>query len=197
SVRLEEMAEHISTTERTSAEAERNSVDRFTAAFLKDKIGLEFVGRISGVTRFGLFVKLDQTGADGLVPIRSLPSDYYVHDEAQHALIGKRTGRVFRLGATVLTRVMEADTITGSTVFELVNGEAGAEVAGYVSKNTPSGDFSRRRPQDRNGDRKKSFGGKDRGNDGKKRSQKPKSGPKNKPKNDGPKGKNPPRRDDR
>jgi ribonuclease R len=64
-VRLEEISGHISTTERNSALAERNSVDRFTAAFLLDKIGAEFSGRISGVTRFGLFIKLDQTGADG------------------------------------------------------------------------------------------------------------------------------------
>lgn len=133
-VKLFEIADHISTTERTSAESERNAVDRFTAAYLRDKIGMEFIGRISGVTRFGLFIKLQDTGADGLVPIRSLPSDYYVHDEANHALVGKRTGRVFRLGAPVLVRILEADPITASTVFELVNGEAGAEVMGYKSK---------------------------------------------------------------
>ena len=134
SVKLFEIADHISTTERTSAESERNAVDRFTAAYLRDKIGMEFEGRISGVTRFGLFIKLKETGADGLVPIRSLPSDYYVHDEANHALVGKRTGRVFRLSGAVLVRVLEADPITASTVFELVNGEAGAEVIGYKSK---------------------------------------------------------------
>lgn len=132
--KLFEIADHISATERTSAESERNAVDRFTAAFLRDKIGMEFVGRISGVTRFGLFIKLQETGADGLVPIRSLPSDYYVHDEANHALVGKRTGRVFRLAAPVLVRILEADPITASTVFELVNGEAGADLVGYKSK---------------------------------------------------------------
>lgn len=133
-VKTYEIADHISATERTSAEAERNAVDRFTAAYLRDKIGMEFEGRVSGVTRFGLFIKLKETGADGLVPIRSLPSDYYVHDEANHALVGKRTGRVFRLGAPILVRILEADPITASTVFELVNGEAGAEVAGYKAK---------------------------------------------------------------
>ncbi len=138
-VKMFEIADHISATERTSAESERNAVDRFTAAYLSDKIGMEFAGRISGVTRFGLFIKLKDTGADGLVPIRSLPSDFYVHDEANHSLVGKRTGRVFRLGAPVLVRILEADPITASTVFELVNGEAGAEVTGYKSKgNVPS-----------------------------------------------------------
>lgn len=130
-VRLSEMAAHISATERVSAEAERNAVDRFTAAFLRNKIGSAFEGRIAGVTRFGLFVKLKDTGADGLVPIRTLPTDYYHHDERQHALVGRRTGRVFRLGASVMVRVLEADPMTGSTVFELMNGEYGADIDGY------------------------------------------------------------------
>lgn len=184
SVKLFEMADHISGTERTSAEAERNAVDRFTAAFLKDKIGMEFVGRISGVTRFGLFIKLQDTGADGLVPIRSLPSDYYVHDEANHALVGKRTGRVFRLGAPVLVRIIEADPVTASTVFELVNGEAGAEVDGYKSKGHSSGGYSspsfrRDKNTSRSGKQTKKgkFGDKKRSenNSDKKRPQKPKS----------------------
>ncbi len=133
-VKLSEISQHISGTERTSAEAERNSVDRFTAAYLSDKIGMQFEGRIGGVTRFGLFIKLTATGADGLVPIRTLPGDYYIHDEAHHALIGRRTGRIFRLGAPVLVSIVEADPLTGSSLFELVNGEAGAEVDGYKSK---------------------------------------------------------------
>lgn len=135
-VKLTEIAEHISMTERSSAEAERNSVDRFTAAFLKDKIGAQFTGRIGGVTRFGLFVKLVETGSDGLVPIRTLPSDYYIHDESQHALIGRRTGRVFRLGAQVLVRLVEADPMTGSTLFELINGEDGADIEGYKARSS-------------------------------------------------------------
>ncbi|MBL8640365.1 MAG: ribonuclease R, partial [Alphaproteobacteria bacterium] len=133
-VKMAEIAEHISGTERTSAEAERNAVDRFTAAYLRDKISMEFEGRISGVTRFGLFIKLNAIGADGLVPIRSLPSDYYVHEESQHALIGTRTGRIFRLGAPVLIRVLEADPMTGSSIFELVGAQFGADVEGYKSK---------------------------------------------------------------
>ncbi len=137
-VKLEEIAQHISMTERASAEAERNAVDRFTASYLKDRIGAQFPGRIGGVTRFGLFVKLEQTGSDGLVPIRTLPSDYYIHDESQHALIGRRTGRIFRLGAPVLVRLVEADPLTGSTLFELINGEAGADIDGYKSKHPVS-----------------------------------------------------------
>ncbi len=69
---LEETAQHISDTERRSMAAERDTTDRYLAAYLADRVGSEFAGRISGVTRFGLFVKLDETGADGLIPIRSV-----------------------------------------------------------------------------------------------------------------------------
>ena len=115
--------------------AERSAIDRFTAAYLSEKIGAEFSGKISGVTRFGLFVTLDESGADGLVPIRSLVGDYYGHDEAQHALIGRRYGRIFRLGAPVTVRLKEADGLTGSTVLELA-GESldGADIPGMVFK---------------------------------------------------------------
>ncbi|MCB1537437.1 MAG: ribonuclease R [Rhodospirillales bacterium] len=132
--RLAETADHISLTERASMEAERAAVDRFTAAFLARHLGQVFSGRISGVTRFGLFVTLDETGADGLVPIRTLPPDYYVHSEDQHALIGRRTGRLFRLCAPVRVMVVDADRLTGSTAFELVGAEDGADVPGYQGR---------------------------------------------------------------
>ncbi len=161
-VRLTEIASHISSTERVSAEAERNAVDRFTARFLQDRLGHTMTGRIGGVTRFGLFVRLTDTAADGLVPIRTLPQDYYVHEESQHALIGKRTGRVFRLGAPVLVKVVEADPLTGSTVLELVNGEDGADVDGYKPtrgrsfRGKASGKSSKSLPEERATEYKKS-----------------------------------------
>lgn len=130
-VRLEEKAQAISDCERKSIEAERSAVDRFTAAFLSEQVGSEFTGRISGVTRFGLFIRLNDTGADGIVPIRSLGDDYFVHDEHRHALIGKRTGVLFRLGAEVNVRLKEADGLTGSTVLELVGHKKGADVPGF------------------------------------------------------------------
>lgn len=137
--RLEEICGHISATERTSMEAERNATDRFTAAYLSDRIGAEFPGKISGVTRFGLFVQLDESGADGIVPMRSLEGDYYIHDEHAHALIGKHTGTVFRLGAPVTARLKEADGLTGSTVLELVGHENGADIPGMELKSHRSG----------------------------------------------------------
>ncbi len=109
----------ISGTERRAAQAEREVVDRYTAAHLAAHVGARFAGRISGVTRFGLFVKLAETGADGLVPIRSLPSDYYHHDERNHRLVGKRTRRTFTLGDLVEVRLAEADVVTGGLILAL------------------------------------------------------------------------------
>ncbi|MCB9982552.1 MAG: ribonuclease R [Rhodospirillales bacterium] len=132
---IDETCDHISNTERNSMVAERSAVDRFTASYLSGQIGAEFSGKISGVTRFGLFVTLDESGADGLVPMKSLAGDFYIHDEAQHALVGRRTGRVFRLGAPVTVRLREADGLTGSTVLELCEESVnGAEVPGVVFK---------------------------------------------------------------
>jgi len=116
-----EMGEHISDTERRASGAERDAVDRFAALYLSERIGALFKGRISGVTRFGLFVELNETGADGLVPIRTLNDDYYEHDETRHMLVGKRHGRTYRLGEEVEVMLMEADPITGGTTFEIMN----------------------------------------------------------------------------
>ena len=125
--RLQAIGEQVSSTERRAAMAERDSQDRYLAAFLSDQVGGTFSGRIGGVTRFGLFVTLDETGASGLVPVSTLPQDFYEHDAASHALIGRRWGRVFRLGARVKARLSEADPVTGSTVLVLLDADDGAE----------------------------------------------------------------------
>jgi ribonuclease R len=83
-------------------------------------VGAEFAARINGVTRAGLFVTLSETGADGLIPIRSLPSDYYDHDEARHRLLGRRFGRSFSLGDAVTVELAEANAVTGTLRFNLV-----------------------------------------------------------------------------
>ena len=114
---------HISATERRAAAAERDAIDRYVAAFLADKIDAEFVGRISGVARFGLFVNLRGSGADGIIPISTLPNDFYDHDEDRHALVGRRTGRRFQLGQTVTVRLVEADPLTGGITLELRSAE--------------------------------------------------------------------------
>ncbi|MCC7166313.1 MAG: ribonuclease R [Rhodospirillales bacterium] len=111
-------AKHVSETERRAAGAERDAVDRYLAAFLAERVGAAFTGRVNGVTRFGLFVTLDETGADGLVPIRSLPDDYYIHDEKRHSLAGRRNRLTFRLGDAIRVRLVEANPITGGMIFQ-------------------------------------------------------------------------------
>ncbi len=133
--RLDEICQNISQTERTSMEAERSAVDRFTARYLSEKIGAEFEGKISGVTRFGLFVTLNDSGADGLIPMRAMGDDFYEHVEKAHALIGRKKGKIFRLGAAVTVRLKEADGMTGSTLLELAGASVnGADIPGLTIK---------------------------------------------------------------
>ncbi len=101
--------------------AERETVDRLIAAYLAEHVGAEFDGRIAGVNRAGLFVKLAITGADGFVPAGTLGADYYAFDEQAHALIGTRTGEGWRLGDTVRVRLAEAVPVSGELRFELVS----------------------------------------------------------------------------
>jgi ribonuclease R len=118
---LSEVAAAISLTERRAMKAERETADRLIAHFLADRIGATFDGRISGVTRAGLFVKLTGTGADGLIPVRTLGSEYYNYDEARHALIGSRSGAMHRLGDVVQVRLVEAAPVAGALRFELLS----------------------------------------------------------------------------
>jgi ribonuclease R len=125
--------QHISMTERRAAAAERNAMDRYTAAFLAEQVGADFAGRVSGVTRAGLFVTLADTVADGLVPMANLPRDFYDHDEARHRLVGRRWGRAYTLGDRVTVRLAEANTVTGSLAFLLLD-DQGREDSGDVGR---------------------------------------------------------------
>jgi ribonuclease R len=118
---LSEVAAQISVTERRAMKAERETADRLIAHHLSDRIGATFQGRISGVTRAGLFVRLEDTGADGLIPIRSLGSEYFNYDETRHALVGSRSGAMHRLGDVVDVRLVEAQPIAGALRFELLS----------------------------------------------------------------------------
>ena len=122
---LADACEHITATERRAALAERDAIDRYLAAFMTDKVGQHFAARISGVIRFGLFVTVIESGASGLVPISSLPDDFYIHDEARQTLTGRRNGLEFRLTQEVEVRLAEASPVTGGLVFHVMQG-AGA-----------------------------------------------------------------------
>jgi len=117
---LEKTAAHISDTERRSMMAERDTTDRYLAAFLSERVGDEFEGRISGIARFGVFVKLDETGADGLVPMRNLGNEYFHFDRDAGTLMGADTGQIIALGQRVTVRLAEAAPVTGGIALELL-----------------------------------------------------------------------------
>jgi ribonuclease R len=119
---LAEIAARISAAERRAMVAERETTDRLIATFLADQVGATFQGRIGGVTRVGLFVKLSETGADGFVPAATLGLDYFRFDEGLRALIGSRTGETYRLGDTVEVKLVEAAPFAGALRFEIVSG---------------------------------------------------------------------------
>ena len=117
---LETTASHISETERRSMLAERDTTDRYMAAYLSERLGNEFSGKISGIAKFGIFVRLDETGADGLVPMRELGREFFHFDKESNTLVGSDTGMVIGLGQRVLVRLAEAAPVTGGVVFDLL-----------------------------------------------------------------------------
>jgi ribonuclease R len=92
----------------------------YLARFMVERVGNEFSGRISGIARFGIFVKLDETGADGLVPIRSLGREYFEHDAKTQTLRGTESSTVIGLGQRVVVRLSEATPVTGGILLELL-----------------------------------------------------------------------------
>jgi len=119
--RLDDIAHHISSAERRAQAAERETVDRLIAHYLSNQTGAQFNARISGVTKAGLFVTLDRLGADGFIPISTLPADYYHFDEASYSLIGEKSRRGYQLSSQVEVRLVEALPLAGALRFEMVS----------------------------------------------------------------------------
>jgi ribonuclease R len=130
---LEETAKHISDTERRSMAAERDTNDRYLAAYLSDRVGSSFTGRISGIARFGAFVKLDETGADGLLPMRALGREYFHFDAESQTLMGSETGLTIGIGDRVTVKLAEAVPVTGGLLLDLI------EIAGRQAPLRKSG----------------------------------------------------------
>ncbi|PWE32674.1 ribonuclease R [Maritimibacter sp. 55A14] len=118
---LAETGELISLTERRSMAAERDTTDRYLASYLSERVGNEFEGRISGIARFGVFVKLDETGADGLIPISTLGREYFHYDHDSQTLMGEHSGLTLSLGTRVTVRLAEAVPVTGGLMLELLD----------------------------------------------------------------------------
>jgi len=123
------LGQHISATERRAQVAERDALDRFATAYLADRVGASFEGRIEGVTRFGVFVTLDETGASGIVPVSTLGYGRARHDPERHTL--DIDGKRLRLGSRVSVELAEADVVTGGLVLSLtaIDGEPYESIA--------------------------------------------------------------------
>lgn len=117
---LKQTGEQISETERRSMLAERDTNDRYLAAYLSERMGQEFDGQISGIARFGVFVKLTETGADGLVPISTLGDEYFRHDAEKGQLRGEKSGMTITLGQKVRAKLTEAAPVTGGLMLEIL-----------------------------------------------------------------------------
>ena len=130
---LTDTAKLISDTERRSMTAERDTTDRYLAAFLSERIGVELSGRISGIAKFGVFVKLDETGADGMIPIRTLGREYFHYDAESQTLMGSDSGMVIGLGQRVTVKLAEAEAVTGGLIVELI------KLEGQAVQRGPSG----------------------------------------------------------
>lgn len=140
--RLEDTGKHISETERRSVVAERDTTDRYLAAYLSERVGNEFTGRISGIAKFGAFVRLDETGADGLIPVRTLGREFFHFDGDARTLMGSDTGLTISIGQQVSVRLSQATPITGGLELELLELEGKALPRGP----SPAGRTARRQP---------------------------------------------------
>ena len=123
---LGKVADAISQTERRAMEAERDTMDRYVAAWLSVRVGEVFDTRVTGVQKFGLFATIVGLGGDGLVPISTLGEEYFTHDEKAQALVGEKTGTRFERGQLLKLRLAEANPLTGALKFEPVDAEPGA-----------------------------------------------------------------------
>ncbi len=133
--KLPAIAAEISATERRAMLAERETIDRLIALYLCERVGAEFSGRIAGVTKSGLFVKLLQNGADGFIPASTIGIDYYEYVESAHALVGRATGETYQLGDAVQVKLVEAAPFAGALRFEMLSeGKSKSEAAGRVAK---------------------------------------------------------------
>ena len=128
---LSQITDAISQTERRAMEAERDTIDRYVAAFLSERVGETFPVRITGVQGFGFFATILGLGGDGLVPVSTLGREYFRYDEAAHALVGESSGTRYSTGDKLELKLAEANPLTGALKFEVPGSEGGVEPRGF------------------------------------------------------------------
>ncbi|WP_271300497.1 ribonuclease R family protein [Sphingomonas sp. CV7422] len=130
---MDVIGETISGYERRAMEAERDTIDRYVAAFLAEKVGETVGARITGVQNYGFFATVEGIGGDGLMPVRDLGGEYFRFDEASRTLVGEQSGEAYTLGQRVELRLAEANPVSGALRFELPGGKGAAPGARHVS----------------------------------------------------------------
>jgi ribonuclease R len=120
---MERIGESISRLERRAMEAERDTIDRYVAAFLSEKVGEVIEARVTGVQNFGVFATVEGIGGDGLLPVRDLGTEYFRYDEAARKLVGEQSGDEFTIGQRLQLRLAEANPVSGALRFELPEGK--------------------------------------------------------------------------
>jgi len=120
---MERLGTAISQMERRAMEAERETIDRYVAAYLSEHVGQVVETRITGVTNFGFFATVDGVGGDGLMPIRDLGGDYFHYDEGSQQLLGEKSREIYKLGQRLPLRLAEANPVSGALRFELPDGK--------------------------------------------------------------------------
>ncbi len=119
--KLEAVGGEISAAERRAMLAERDTIDRLIALWMSDRIGATFQGRIAGVVKSGMFIRLDESGADGFIPASTIGLDYYRYDEGSHSLVGDKSGETYQLGDRVEVKLVEAAPFAGALRFEMLS----------------------------------------------------------------------------
>ncbi|MBX3563710.1 MAG: ribonuclease R [Sphingomonas sp.] len=136
---MERIGESISQLERRAMEAERDTIDRYVAAYLAQHVGEVLDAKITGVQNFGFFATVEGIGGDGLVPARDLGTEYFRYDEASQRLIGEHSGTSYALGQRLQLRLAEANPVTGALRFELPDGKGSASGGGFDARRDRGG----------------------------------------------------------
>jgi ribonuclease R len=136
---MEVTGELISTLERRAMEAERETIDRYVAAYLSDQVGQLVECRISGVQPFGFFATVEDLGGDGIIFAKDLGNEYFRYDEAARQLVGEQTGETYRVGQRLTLRLTEANPVSGSLRFELPEGSYGGPAPARRDRQRPGG----------------------------------------------------------
>ncbi len=148
---LSKVTDAISQTERRAMEAERDTIDRYVAAWLAGRVGETFPTRITGVQSFGFFATIVGLGGDGLVPVNTLGREYFRYDEAARALVGEDTGERYAVGDTLELRLAEANPLTGALKFEVPEADGGKPIEPRGKRNEPKKKGRAKHPQGQRG----------------------------------------------